>query len=195
MKLILTRHGRTKGNESRINEGHLHGELSKEGKEQVKKLALRLKDEKIDVIYSSDLRRASDTAKEIAKYHPKTQVHFTKELREGSAGDFEGKGYDEVDWEHPPKNFESHEQIHKRVKKFADKIYRKHKNGTVLFVSHCFSNMALVAALFNESYKDMKKYRFNNTSVSIFEIKDGGQSQIHLLNCTKHLTNPDKVYY
>src|SRR3989338_4842950 len=48
---------------------------------QAKKVAAHLKNEKIDFIYSSDLRRAKDTAKEIAKYH-KVKIFYTKELSE-----------------------------------------------------------------------------------------------------------------
>jgi len=43
MKLILTRHGETIENQKGIMQGHLPGHLSKQGVEQAKKLALRLK--------------------------------------------------------------------------------------------------------------------------------------------------------
>ena len=88
MKLIITRHGETEENKAGIIMGHLHGTLSENGKEQAKKVALRLKEEKIDAIYSSDLARSSDTAKEIAKYHPKTPLIFAKDLREKYLGKY-----------------------------------------------------------------------------------------------------------
>lgn len=86
MKLIITRHGETEENKSGIFQGHLPGKLSPLGIEQAKKLALRLKDENIDFIYSSDLIRSSDTAKEIAKFYPNTPIKFVKELRETFGG-------------------------------------------------------------------------------------------------------------
>ena len=67
MKLIIARHGETEENKKGILQGHLPGKLTELGIEQSKKLALRLKNEKIDAIYSSDLARASNTAKEIIK--------------------------------------------------------------------------------------------------------------------------------
>jgi len=82
MKLILTRHGETIENQKGIMQGHLPGHLSKQGVEQAKKLALRLKHNEIDAIYSSDLKRAADTAKEIARYHKKIPINFVQELRE-----------------------------------------------------------------------------------------------------------------
>ena len=91
MRLILTRHGETEENKIGIMQGHLPGKLSAEGIEQAQKLALRLKDEKIDFIYSSDLARASDTAKEIASFHPHAPIKFVEDLRERNLGEFQGK--------------------------------------------------------------------------------------------------------
>ena len=48
MKLILIRHGLTLDNEKGIFQGQTHGELSEVGKKQSSKLAVRLKNEKID---------------------------------------------------------------------------------------------------------------------------------------------------
>ena len=61
------------------------------GKEQARRLALRLKVEKIDYIYSSDLERAANTAREISQYHPHTPITFVKDLREGDWGKIAGK--------------------------------------------------------------------------------------------------------
>ena len=63
MRLLITRHGETEENVNGVIQGHLPGKLSKLGLEQIKKIANRLKDEKIDYIYSSDLDRSSETAK------------------------------------------------------------------------------------------------------------------------------------
>ena len=96
MRVILTRHGETKENKKTIVQGHMPGHLSELGKKQAEMVAIRLKDEKIDFIYSSDLKRAADTAKEIAKYHPDIPIEFTKELRERNLGEFQGKCSKEI---------------------------------------------------------------------------------------------------
>jgi broad specificity phosphatase PhoE len=70
MRLILTRHGETEENKLGIVQGHMQGTLSKEGIHQAEKLAERLRKEKIDAIFSSDLKRAVDTSKIILSYHP-----------------------------------------------------------------------------------------------------------------------------
>lgn len=82
MRLIITRHGETLENMEGIVQGHMHGTLSKKGIEQAEKLAKALKDEQIDYIYSSDLKRASDTAREISKFHKNVPFQLTKDLRE-----------------------------------------------------------------------------------------------------------------
>jgi broad specificity phosphatase PhoE len=57
------------GIENRDYHGQSDIPLNEEGKTQAKKLSERLKDEKIDIVYSSDLLRAFETAKLIAKPH------------------------------------------------------------------------------------------------------------------------------
>src|SRR3989344_5231524 len=113
MRLILTRHGETIENKMGIIQGHLPGKLSKLGKEQAKKLAKRLKNEKIDFIYSSDLARAADTAKEIAKFHPIIPVEFVEDLRERYLGSFQGTKTNEIhdDKIHLLESTERHEDI------------------------------------------------------------------------------------
>ncbi len=49
MKIILTRHGWTVENDKQILQGHTHGQLAREGAMQAKKLARRLKKEKIEL--------------------------------------------------------------------------------------------------------------------------------------------------
>lgn len=188
MKIILTRHGETEENLQGIFQGHLPGKLSEEGIAQAKKLALRLKDEKIDVIYSSDLARAKDTTKEIVKFHPDIPVHYVKALRERDHGSFTGKNHAETKDEKYSDNAEKAEAIQKRAKDFIDETYEKHKNETVLFVSHGTISRAIISAIRNESSDSIRhSERMKNTSVSIFEIFEDKSHKIHCLNCVKHL--------
>ncbi len=188
MKLILTRHGETVENSKRIIQGHLPGKLSEKGIDQAKKLADRLKTDQIDFIYSSDLARAADTAKEIAKHH-KVPIKFTKELRERNLGEFEGKTKKELnlleDKEWPdPENGETSEELYKRAEKFVHKLLHKHKNNTVLCVAHNGINRAITAVITNKKTRDIEC--FSNTSITVFEIDEEKNHKIHLFNCTKH---------
>ena len=80
MKLILVRHGETEGNVKQIIQGQTHGKLTKKGIKQAKLLARRLKNEKIDVVFSSDLQRAKNTTKQILNHHCKIPVFYDKLL-------------------------------------------------------------------------------------------------------------------
>ena len=77
MKLIFVRHGETIENQNHTIQGQTPGQLSEEGKEQARLVAERLKEVKIDKIFTSDLARAKDTAKEIAKFHQ--DIPFTED--------------------------------------------------------------------------------------------------------------------
>jgi len=188
MKLILTRHGETIENQKKIVQGILPGHLSENGKEQARKLALRLKDEKIDAIYSSDLKRAVDTAKEIAKYHKNSDFFIVKELRERCHGKYDGKKTDEIDWAEHVDEFEKLSDMKIRVKKIIDEAYKKYRDSTVVFVGHSAINRVIIRIIegkdFNEIYS---MERQDNTAVSIFEVREDNRHIIHLMNCTKHL--------
>ncbi len=89
MKLITVRHGSSNANSSGVAAGWTDVELDDEGLEQAKKVGERLKDEKIDVIYSSDLKRASKTAEGIIKHHD-CELILDKRIREQNKGKYEG---------------------------------------------------------------------------------------------------------
>jgi phosphoserine phosphatase len=90
MKIILIRHGQSKANEKRIIQGNkVDTSLSELGKEQANKIAYRLSNEKIDAIYSSDFKRAKETAEVISSHH-NLDIIIDKRLRERDTGDFAG---------------------------------------------------------------------------------------------------------
>ena len=68
-RLLLVRHGNTRGNSAERFWGQTDVELSADGTWQVERLAERLAGEKIDAIYSSQLRRAEATAKILSLIH------------------------------------------------------------------------------------------------------------------------------
>lgn len=196
MRLIITRHGETEENKIRKIQGHLPGKLSTLGIIQAKKVADRLKSEKINFIFSSDLARAADTAKEIAPHHPEAKLEFTKELRERNLGDLTGKMQSEVNLSEGEstaafaeiKNGESLEELYKRAEKFLHKTLSAHHKDTILFVGHNGINRALIAVITGKQYSDIPKMEnLHNTSVNIFEIDENKNHKIHLLNDIAHL--------
>tara|TARA_Y100000310_G_scaffold260603_1_gene269608 strand:+ start:12180 stop:12773 length:594 start_codon:yes stop_codon:yes gene_type:complete len=196
MRLIITRHGETEENKAGIMQGHLPGKLSAVGIEQAKKVALRLKDEKIDFIFSSDLARASDTAREIAKFHPNTPIEFVEDLKERNLGEFQGKKKSDFGWDAKDhkatyiesKDGETIEELYNRAESFLHKIISKHHNDSVLFVGHNGINKALISVITGKKHEDIRGIDHqHNTSINIFEIDKDKNHKILCFNCIKHL--------
>lgn len=192
MKLILTRHGQTEENKAGIMQGHLPGTLSELGREQARRVAERLKDVHIDKIYSSDLRRAAETAKEIAKHHD-CAIEFTEELRERDIGEYSGKKKTEVGLdlsksisELNAKDSEAIDRLVKRAKRFLQKIMEAHKDETILVVGHNVINRGLIGNITNKTIDEAG--RMGNTAITIFEIEEKNH-KIIIDNCSAHL-NP-----
>ena len=183
MKLIIVRHGQTCSNADGIIQGQTNSQLSELGKEQAKKLKERLKDEKIDFIFSSDLDRARHTAEEVASIF-RMKVNTTKLLRERSFGNLEGRKRSDFEGQdfYTFSTCEQNESIMKRARDFLDSI-QKYNNKIILVVGHGGINIALISNLLGKSFKEaVEMGRHHNTGVSIFE--DG---KMICFNCTKHL--------
>jgi len=95
MRLLIIRHGETEYNSKKIFQGTINEKLNQNGINQANKLSLRLKDEKIDLIFSSTLDRAKKTAEIINKYH-NLNIQFKDELKEKNFGDLQGKPWEEL---------------------------------------------------------------------------------------------------
>ena len=186
VKIIITRHGETEENKQGILQGHLPGVLSNLGIEQAKQLAKRLKNERIDLIFSSDLARASDTAKEIAKLHPEIKLFLVPELRERDQGTITGKSIKEIDW-NKPRDTEKSEAMLKRASSFISNLIKKYPDKTVLLVGHNGINKEIIAALLNKGVEELRQIEAQkNTAITIFEINKD-KIEIKLMNCTEHL--------
>ena len=92
-KIIIQRHGQSEANVLHIYAGHTDYELSPLGHEQARLGAEALAGERVDAIYSSDLKRAMQTAAPHAKLRSLT-VNGRRELREIYLGDWEASERD-----------------------------------------------------------------------------------------------------
>ena len=87
--LLLARHGETDWNRARRWQGHAVRPLTDRGRAQAAALSDRLADIALDAVYSSDLRRARETAEAVALPHG-LDVIVLPELREVDVGSWEG---------------------------------------------------------------------------------------------------------
>ena len=85
MNLILIRHGETDWNRIGRCQGVADIVLNENGKRQAKELAESLKNHDIKAVYSSHLKRAFETAQEIAKHH-NLSVQVDPGLQENEPG-------------------------------------------------------------------------------------------------------------
>lgn len=130
-----------------------HCPLISKGEKQIKEVARKLKREKIDIIFSSDLLRTKQTA-EIISEELGIKIVFDKRLREVGLGIFNGKPLKEARkfWdpeeklsvtEYTLKRFqiaplkgETYIEIEERMFEFMKEINKKHKGKNILIVSH-----------------------------------------------------------
>lgn len=120
--------------------------LTEKGKKQVEKSVLSLKGKGVDLIYSSDFYRTKQTANIAARVLGVKEIKFTKELRDVNIGVYHGRKKEEYYRDFPkfskecfwkvPFKGESSFQCQKRMLKFLKRIDAKHKNKTILIVSH-----------------------------------------------------------
>lgn len=95
-KIVLIRHGESLANAGGIYLGHTDWDLTEKGKMQAETVANHLRNEKIDLIYSSDLIRAYNTALPHSKIHG-LDIIKSRELREIYLGKWEGKPLSEIE--------------------------------------------------------------------------------------------------
>lgn len=93
VKFFVVRHGQSLGNAKGIFVGQNDVDLSELGHAQADLTGKYLKDKKIDVVYSADLKRAFHTAEHIA-HHCNAKHIVSKNLREINAGLWQGKTFD-----------------------------------------------------------------------------------------------------
>ena len=89
-KIILVRHGQSEANRTSSFSGQNETPLGEMGKIQAQAVAKALENEEIDVIYSSPLSRAYDTAKPTAK-QKNLDIIKIEDFKEVSFGEWEGK--------------------------------------------------------------------------------------------------------
>jgi 2,3-bisphosphoglycerate-dependent phosphoglycerate mutase len=139
--IYLFRHGQSEFNLTKTFTGWLDAKLTPLGIEQAKALGEMLKDKRIDLAYTTRLSRASDTLKEVLKYHPECrQTIIDDRLIERSYGDLSGHTHEETiakygqeqfdkwhrGWTDKADNGESFADVEVRVKSFIDDLKNKY---------------------------------------------------------------------
>ena len=154
--ILLVRHAETEWNRTRRWQGHANPPLNPEGRRQADELARALARDRFDAIYSSDLRRAYETADAVARGR-ELEVVLDPGLREIDVGEWSGLTTAEIEsryvngfgrhlmggdgWEHG----ETHAAMSARVISAVSRIAEAHPDGRVLCVLHGGTIRALLA--------------------------------------------------
>lgn len=136
--ILLARHGETDWNRDGRWQGWADPPLNETGREQARELAERLRSTPFDAVYSSDLKRALETAEIVAATHAQT-VEIDPDLREIDVGAWSGLTRAEVEAQYPDGDrpgAETREQHGARVLAAVERIARAHPGDRVLVVAH-----------------------------------------------------------
>ena len=198
-KLLLARHGNTKLNSAERLWGQTDAELSAEGVGQAERLRDRLATQKIDVIYTSNLQRASATAKIIVSSH-QVDIVTCPELREINFGKIEGLTFKEVSQLYPEvaeawfkwslalkyPGGESVTELNNRVSKFLGKLEKHAPEETILIVAHSAPLRMLICHLLGVEIQHWRQIRLDLASLSMLDTYPQG-AILNLLNDVSHL--------
>ncbi|XP_039823730.1 phosphoglycerate mutase-like protein 4 isoform X1 [Panicum virgatum] len=196
-EVVVVRHGETSWNASRIvqilQQGQMDPELNEIGREQALVVAHRLsKEAKPAAIYSSDLKRAAETAEIIAKVCGVTNLVLNEPLRERHMGYLQGLKWDDAVNKNPdvfrgsdifkitegsdpdsrnqelPGGGESLNQLNQRCVSYLNKIAQEHSGERVVVVSHG----AAILELCRHTDPPNSSIRRNipNTSLNVFRV-------------------------
>ncbi len=160
MEIYIIRHGETDGNKKNQLQGRRNILLNEKGRAQAKEAREKLKDISFDVVYSSPLDRAKETAQIVT--NQSCPILFDDRLLEMDYGPYEG-----VDLSHPPKEIieffqdfthnkapEGMEQLSsvvQRSRDFLNSLVHGHHDQTILLSTHAIVMKGLLEVLISES--------------------------------------------
>ena len=156
VKIIYFVHGTTIDNIEHKSTGWLHGNLSEKGIEQNIELRKKINLNEIDLVISSDLKRAVESAKYI--FEDSKIILQDKRIRECNYGDLNGKDTslvkyeDHIDSKFP--NGESLKEVEKRMRNFCEYLLKNYNGKTVALVAHKAPQLALEVITKNISWKE-----------------------------------------
>lgn len=200
-RLIFVRHGEAEGNINRVFHGWTDSSLTSKGEDQARMVAKRLKDEEIDVIYSSPLKRAFETARNIAKESGIDDIKVDEGLKEIHGGEWENEPWDELpikwpeeyhNWEHKPHLHcapmgESMKGAFDRIIVSVNKIIQDNKGRNICIVTHGTVLRTLLCHYNNKPFEELATVTWHdNTSVTIIDI-DEDEYEIIIEGDNSHL--------
>lgn len=189
--ILLIRHGETAWNAVRRLQGHTDIPLNDEGARQAAALAQALAAEQVDVLVSSDLQRAMQTAQAVADQYDGLRVQTDEQLRERCYGVFEGMLYAEIERQYPAeyalwqardidavmppgeREAESFRQFYQRATGGIADWARRHPGRTIAIVAHGGVLECAYREAVGMSLDSPRDFQVKNASINRFTWVDG----------------------
>lgn len=202
-RVILIRHGQSRGNAEGRFGGHSATPLSARGRREAEAVAAALAPSRVNAIYSSDLPRAIETAQPLARA-TKLKIIANSAFRERHVGGMEGLTFEEAAARHPEdyaalirRDFdhvllggESYRQMLDRAASALDRAVEENRGRTIAIFSHtgtiCVLTLHLMGALDAPQLRPVWLVTAN-CGISRFEIREDGFVRVQNINDTRHL--------
>ncbi|MDG4666385.1 bifunctional RNase H/acid phosphatase [Mycobacterium sp. 236(2023)] len=199
-RLLLLRHGQTALSVERRYSGRGNPELTELGRRQADAAARYLGERGgVDVVLTSPLQRAHDTAGAAAKALG-LDATVDEDLIETDFGAWEGLTFREAsehdpelhgrwlrDTSVPPPNGESFDAVAARVLRAQQRIIADHPGQTVLVVSHVTPIKTLLRMALDAGPAILYRLHLDLASLSIAEFYPDGAASVRLVNQTAYL--------
>ena len=201
-ELIFVRHGETESNSNGLLHGRTDIPLAPSGIQQAARVAGRISSlGQVKLIYSSPLKRAYQTAREIGRLTGLEPI-VDDRLSEFDFGDLEGLTFDDLQSQHPdlylsmidPNGFdrsfpngESRSHLHDRVVEAIDQICSRDLQGRTVIVAHLVVIATAVAHLTTGDPHDVIRYLVRNCSITQLQLNGQGPADVRLLDDIAHL--------
>lgn len=202
-RILLVRHGTTAYNEGDRLQGRIDNPLSEKGRDEVERLAARLKDEPIDAFFTSPLCRALETASIINRHHSRP-LTIVDEFSEIDLGDWEGQNYTMVreqfpaihqrwisDPDFPVPGGESFSEVCARTRSGLEKALQNGQQN-ILIAGHASVNRAILANLMELTPAQARVFRTGNAALSRLLLMENDRRRwavVDFWNSTSHLDN------
>lgn len=201
LRILAVRHGQTEWNLAGRNQGHADIELDETGRRQSMDLARALRDEAFSAIYSSPMKRATQSLEQLQNGR-NFRVILDDRLKERNYGLWEGKTQEEAKASHPalyvayhtdpttyaPPGGENGIELFCRVGYFVCDLLEKHESGNVLVISHGGTLSALIAALIFGTPSTANAFRIRNCSITEIRQMPNGRRRLVRFDDTSHLS-------
>ena len=186
-KIFIMRHGEDEDNANGILNGRRDAPLTELGRQQTKIAAQKLKDNNIDIIYASPLKRAYETARIVSEELGVDEVILDEHLIERDFGILTGKPTadirkytdkvletDRITYFLEVEGAEDFPTLYKRAEKILSEIQERHSDKNVLVVCHGDIGKMLRAVYHGWDWETgLKTYYFDNTQVlELFKEKE-----------------------